>query len=170
MATAGRILAFGLLCTGAALLLMFSLSMPVSLVQQAAQDRAYLAGFERAAAYASAYQRQHRQLPDDLALRQWASRQPGAFDSSLSIAATGCEEEGFAADKRDGFVLSFWRGEWSECYAAPSGRTTMGMSLAGYLYGGLGAQVLVSFLLGLLLAWAAWRILRAGPVTDGFIG
>lgn len=166
MSAFGRILGFGLLCAGAAMLLMFSLMTPLLLRQQVAEDRVHLAEFERAAAYAEAYRQQHRQLPDDLTLRRWAeSQRPGGFASSLSIAATGCTEEGFAVDKRDSFVLSAWRGEWSECYAAPSGRTTMPLSVAGYLRTWLGAQLLVSLLLGLCLAYGAWRILRGGRPT-----
>jgi hypothetical protein len=116
-------------------------AMLLTLPAQVAEDRAYYEQFKAAASYRD----QHGRLPPD--------------STVTTNPALDCEPS-FAKAKSDRFVLSFWRGEWSECYAHPSGRTTLPANVWGYLRGGLGLNLVLSWLIAIAAAWGAFRLRR----------
>lgn len=76
----------------------------------------------------------------------------------------GCHDTAFEASS-DRFALGFWENGkedrfgaiWWQCYAYPSGKTTMSLSVTDYLRSAAGQQVAAYFLLagiGGILAWA----------------
>ena len=70
------------------------------------------------------------------------------FDCDLSFKKT-------AGDR---LILSFWRGEWTECYAYPSGRTSLQLSVREMLLSGMGVSIAIFWLVAAGAAWAAIRL------------
>jgi hypothetical protein len=70
----------------------------------------------------------------------------------------------------DRFVLSFWRGEWSECYGHPSGRTTLPLTVSDYLLSGLGVDLAIYWLIALAAGWGAIRLWRGQPSPASNVG
>ena len=118
--------------------------MPLTLPEQAAEDRAYYERFKAAASYLD----QHGRLPSDLTV--------------TTEPALDCDPS-FTKVESDRFVLSFWRGEWSECYAHPSGRTTLPLTVSGYLRNGLGLQLAIYWLIAIAAGWGAFRLWKGRP-------
>ena len=134
-------------------------TMPFMLPAQAAKDRVYYEQFQRAAAHV----RRTGQLPAGQTLRHFEATTNGpSIWSSLTTTPLDCDPS-FAKVRSDRFVLSFWRGEWSECYAYPSGRTTLPMSVKAYLLSGVGLNLAVYWLIAIAAAWGALRLHRAQP-------
>ncbi|QIG80786.1 hypothetical protein [Stakelama tenebrarum] len=130
--------------------------MPIMLSEQAAKDRAYYQQFERAAEYVSLSEN----LPSTETLRQLSLASGGpSISSSLTFEPIDCAPD-FEKAPSDQFVLSFWRGEWSECYAYPSGKTTLHRTTASYLLSGFGIQILICWLLAAGATWGAIRLLH----------
>lgn len=155
-------LLLGVIAVGAALV---GTVMPFALSAQAAQDRAYYEQFRIAAAYVD----RNGTLPAGEAMRGLEDGMSGAsIWSSLSTAPLDCDPS-FEKARSDRLTLSFWRGEWSECYAHPSGRTTLPMSVRAYLRAGLGVDLAIDWLVAIGAAWAAIR-LRPGRKASGRIG
>ena len=128
-------------------------TMPLIPPSQAAKDRAYYQQFKIAAAYID----KNGQLPES---EPGGWRNPvgdGPLIQSSPDISDDCDPafKKAPADKR---VLSFWRGEWTECYAYPSGRTTLPMSVEAYLFSGLGMNLIVYWLLAAVAAWGAIRL------------
>ena len=128
-------------------------AMPVMLPSQAATDRAYYQQFRAAAAYIE----KNGQLTDN---------EPGGWRNTVGHGPLirsspdipdDCDPS-FKKAPADKHVLSFWRGEWTECYAYPSGRTTLPMSAKAYLFSGLGLNLAVYWLLAAFAAWGAIRL------------
>lgn len=131
--------------------------MPLSLPSQAAKDRVYYSQFRIAAAYID----RHGRLPPDETLRRMGSAATGpSIWSSLDTDTPLDCHPLFKKSPTDRLILSFWRGEWSECYAYPSGRTTLPMSTRAYLLSGLGIEL---FFYWLIAAAAAWGSIRFRP-------
>ena len=128
-------------------------TMPFMLPSQAAKDRAYYQHFKAAAAYID----KNGRLP---ASEPGGWRDAGGtgplIQSSLEIP-DDCDPS-FKKTPADRVILSFWRGEWTECYAYPSGRTTLPMSVRAYLLSGLGINLVIYWLLALGAAWGAIRL------------
>lgn len=118
--------------------------MPLTLPAQAAKDRAYYEQFKAAASYLD----QHGRLPPDSII--------------TTDPALDCDPS-FTKAESDRFVLSFWRGEWSECYGHPSGRTTLPLTVSGYLRSGLGLELVTYWLIAIAAGWSAFRLWRAKP-------
>lgn len=135
--------------------------MPLTLASQAARDRSYYQEFEQVAAYAGRYVQQNGQLPDDALLRHLDLHAADPMISSLTTSPMACDPN-FKKAANDRFVLSFWRGEWSECYAYPSGRTTLPMSIDSYLLSSLGIELIGCWLIALIAAWGAVRLFKRG--------
>ncbi len=132
-------------------------SMPLMLPAQAATDRIYYAQFKTAAAYLD----RNGKLPEGEALRGLGSATTGpSIWSSLTTGPLDCDRS-FKKASADRLILSFWRGEWSECYAYPSERTTLPMSVRAYLLSGLGVDLAIYWLVAIGAAWVAIR-LRSG--------
>ena len=129
-------------------------TMPFMLSAQAATDRVYYEQFKTAAAYVS----RNGNLPVDQALRKLQNTTNGpSIWSSLSTTPFDCDPS-FKKAAADQLILSFWRGEWSECYAYPSGRTTLPMSVRGYLLSGLGVNLVIYWFIAIGAAWGAIRL------------
>ena len=131
-------------------------TMPLMLPRQAADDRLYYQQFQAAAAYVN----KNGHLPTGQAIEALRphSNEPSIW-SSLTTEPLDCDPE-FAKAPTDKLVLSFWRGEWSECFASPSGRTTLSMSVTGYLVSGLWRDLAVYWVVALVSFWLALRLRR----------
>jgi hypothetical protein len=105
----------GLLALIAIFFVLAGIAMPMMLPAQVAKNRTYYQQFEKAATYVNLYGR----LPDAKVLNRWADEAGGpSIWHSLQGQPFECAPD-FAKAPSDRFVLSFWRGEWSECYAYP---------------------------------------------------
>jgi hypothetical protein len=128
-------------------------AMLLTLPSQAARDREYYQRFEAAAAYI----RNNGQLPAS-ELGGWRETVGnGPLIRSSSKAPSDCDQS-FEKAPADSIVLSFWRGEWTECYAYPSGRTTLPMSVRAYMLSGVGMNLTIYWLLAGGAAWGAIRL------------
>jgi len=142
------------------------LTIPAQLPSQAAKDRDYYSQFRQAAVYID----KHKKMPDS-AVRATAVRRRVILSiapnigPSLAISQSDCLPD-FEKSKTDHFILSFWRGEWSECYAYPSGRTTLHLSTKAYLLSGLGVEIAIYWLLAILSGWGAARLAIPGLRVD----
>ena len=151
-----RTLISSLLIFVAAIFLLLGLTMPFNLKTQVAENRAYYQQFKLAAGYLEA----HGRLPSEAALRQSGTYMDGqTIWTSLTTTPRDCDAP-FAKARSDRFVLGFWRGEWFECYAYPSGRSTMPMSVLGYLRSGLGVDLAAYWLIAIGAAGSAVLIRR----------
>ncbi|MES2989391.1 MAG: hypothetical protein V4808_15940 [Pseudomonadota bacterium] len=123
---------------------------------QAAKDRQALTQLKVAAEYAMRFEAANRRLPDSEQLQAWAKAQ-GIDMQSISTSPLGCLND-FMKPRDDAVLVGYWAGEWAECYAAPSGATTLAPSVWALLMSGL-ALTLASYLaIGLLAGLAAWWI------------
>lgn len=130
---------------------LFGTTMPLMLSAQAAKDRAYFQQFR----VASAYIVRSGKLPAGEALQGLERDTTGpSILSSLTTNPIDCGPS-FRMAPNDRLILSFWRGEWSECYAYPSGRTTLPMRVTAYLFSGLGIDLLIYWLIAFGAAWVA---------------
>lgn len=128
-------------------------TMPLMLPLQAAKDRTYYYQFKAAAAYID----KHGKLPTN-EMGGWQN----AGDAGLLILPSpnipdDCDPS-FKKAPTDRLILSFWRGEWTECYAYPSGRTTLPMSVRAYLLSDIGVNLMIYWLIAVAAAWAAIRV------------
>ena len=133
---------------------MLAIATPLMLRSQAADDRAYYQQFRQAAAYID--KNGHMPTPEQLRSMGWPPNSPVI---SLVVGWTDCEAP-FEKLKSDRFVLGFWRGEWSECYAYPSGKTTLPMSVRGYILSGLGRNIVLYGLIAGVAGWGAVRLIK----------
>ena len=144
-------LLLGLIAAGAALI---GTTMPLALPAQAAKDRVYYDQFKVAASYVA----KNGEIPAGDVLRALAARttDPSIW-ASLSTTPIDCDPS-FKMAPADTLVLSFWRGEWSECFAYPSGKTTLPMTVHAYLLSGLAIDFAIYWLVAIGAAWAAIRL------------
>ena len=77
----------------------------------------------------------------------------------LGLDGADCGPD-FSKLASDRFVLSFWRGEWTECYAFPSGRTTLAMSVGAYMRSGFWQLFVGVWAMGIAALWGAIRLTR----------
>lgn len=128
-------------------------TMPFMLHSQAAKDRAYYQQFKAAAAYID----KNGHLPES-ELGGWQNTgDSGALIRSSPDIPDDCNPS-FKKKPADRLILTFWRGEWTECYAYPSGQTTLPMSVQAYLVSGVGMNLAVYWLLAAGAAWGAIRL------------
>lgn len=125
--------------------------VPFELAAQARSDRAYQAQFQHAAAELARTGRMPETAP--------AGTPEGASIYPLATGGWDCPAA-FSVPPSDRLVLSFWRGEWTECYAHPSGRTTLRTSLVAQMQGGAGQLLLILWIVALAAIWGAARLLR----------
>lgn len=128
-------------------------TMPLVLASQAAEDRTYCQQFKAASAHID----KDGHLP---ATEPAGWRRTGGsgllIQSSVDIPSD-CDPS-FKKAPTDRLILSFWRGEWTECYAYPSGRTTLPMSVLAYLLTGLGVNIVIYWLIAAGTGWGAFRL------------
>jgi len=163
-----RIILRLLLGLTAAVFVVIGTTMLLMLPTQAAKDRVYYQQFSVAAAYLS----KNGKLPADETLRRMenATITPSIWSSLGTGTPLDCDPS-FKEAPGDRLILSFWRGEWSECYAYPSGRTTLPMNVRAYLIQGLGIQLAIYWLIAAAAIWGAiWfrpkRRVTASPSSN----
>lgn len=140
--------------------LLMAASLPSQLREQAKQDRAYYEQFHRAAAYAANYAHGHKgRMPSDEELQKLGdTSDAGAIWGSLTTSGADCDS--FKKAPADQFTLWFWRGEWGECFAYPSGKTTLSLSSSAYFRSGLWVDWAAYWLIGITTAYLAVRLWR----------
>ncbi len=156
-----RLMLSALLWLLALLFVWISATMPFMLPAQAAKDRAY---YERFKAAAIVIDREKR-VPPEAVLSTFQTKQSYPFISVSTEVPFDCDSS-FKKAPTDRIVLSFWRSEWTECYAHPSGRTTLGMTVQGYLKSGLAVQIVAYWLIAAGAAWGANRLGRKRGAPD----
>ena len=125
---------------------------------QGEKEKIYFRQFEQAAKIVDSYSRENGTLPDDPTFGRLVGR-PDGMGFFLTPSSEGsCE--GFTTGQADRFVLSLWRGDWFECFAYPSGRTTLSLSWWDQLRG-FGPQLAVLCLLATLALWTMARLWKA---------
>lgn len=145
--------------------LLLALASPLAVVDQANEDEASLQELRIVERQIAAYVERSGKLPPDGALQAWAAERGLTVAPSLSTAPLGCLNN-FQKPRNDSFMVGFWAGEWSECYASPSGTTTLRPTVTSLLGSGLGRDIATYLLLGLAMGWAAWRLIRARPIDE----
>ena len=146
----------------AAFFLFLSVAFPFQMDDMIEEDRAYYEQFEAAGRYAADYAKLHNgALPTDGAFQRLGDQHNAeAIWGSLTASSYDCGTQ-FRPDTSDVVTLSFWRGEWNECFSYPSRRTTLITSTSDYLRSG-GANQWVTFLLiGIATAAVAFRLGRS---------
>lgn len=133
---------------------MIGAMMPFQLPSQAEKNRAYYQEFRAAAAVID---RQGYLPLTEPAGWKAPSVRNGHLIRSSSTVPEDCDRS-FTMAPEDRLTLSFWRGEWTECYAYPSGRTTLSMSLREYLLSGFGLQIAIYWIIAAAAAWGAVRM------------
>ncbi|WP_158298636.1 hypothetical protein [Sphingomonas psychrotolerans] len=128
-------------------------TIPLMLPSQAAKDRAYYQQFKTAAAYID----NNGQLPANEPGGWRNTGDVGPLIRSSTEIPNDCDPS-FKKAPADRLILSFWRGEWTECYAYPSARTTLPMSVQAYLLSGVGMNLVIYWLLAAAAAWGAIRL------------
>jgi len=149
-----RATGFCLLLATSVAFTLFTIEVPLMLPSQAADDRVYYNQFKQVAAFVD--KTGHLPTPHQLLSWGWPSVNPAI---SVAVSPAGCEGA-FEKQESDRFVLSFWRGEWFECYAYPSGKTSLPMSVSAYLLSGLGFELGLSALVAGAAGYGALRLLR----------
>ncbi|NIJ22230.1 hypothetical protein FHS95_003945 [Sphingomonas naasensis] len=134
--------------------------LPLDLASQAKTDRFYYAQFEQAAAHVE----RTGHLPGPAQLGVLEGRSISPLSMAAPQAASDCGSR-FQTEASDRFVLSFWRGEWTECYAHPSGRTTLPMSAVAYLKEGAWQLFALLWIVAIGAIWGAIRLTRAPRPT-----
>lgn len=136
----------------AGLFALIGTAVPFRVQVQAADDRAYYDHFKVTAAGID----ENGPLPsvEVLVKMERAPREPLILSSLTK--PSDCDSS-FKPAPEDRFVLSFWRGEWKECYAHPSGRSTLLMSFQDNLRG-FGPSLLIYWLIAATAAWGAIRL------------
>ncbi|ATY31888.1 hypothetical protein [Sphingomonas psychrotolerans] len=145
-----------LLVIVAVLCAIIGVFLPFDLASQAREDRIYYQQFEQAARYLD----RAGQAPAQVAVRIPRSQGENPSIHPVSMSASRCDDASFTKSASDRFVLSFWRGEWTECYAFPSGKTTLGLSLGSYLRLGWWKALAFSWLIVVVAAYGAVRLTR----------
>lgn len=150
-----------------ALFFLMAISLPSDLKRQAEKDRIYYQQFRQAATYAAAYARQHKGLfPSDEELQALGDTS-NALGIWASLSASGGEcDGGFKQDPTDQFTLWFWRGEWGECFAYPSGKTTLSMSATDYFSSGMWLDWAIWWLVAIASGYAAFRLAKRRPPSS----
>ena len=155
----GVVLTF-LVCGISLLLFLCVLSIKIVRLNWQLQDT-YLDYFRQTSSFVSGLDNETGKLPTDEKLQSWAQRQRlGNFAYSVRVDRLKCGDHGFATAKTDRFVLSFWEGESFECYAAPSGTTSIHPRIYTYLVSTPGLFAVLSVVLAALLSIWCFRITR----------
>lgn len=148
-----RMIWFTLMSLVAGLFAFIGSTMPFMLRSQAAEDQGYYDQFRTTAAD---IERNGEQPDVEILLKR--DRGPNeVLILSAPTKPSDCDPS-FEPAKSDRFVLWFWRGEWRECYAHPSGRTSLPLTVQAYLRAGLGRDLLIYWLIAAAAAWGAIRL------------
>jgi len=137
----------------AVLFALVGTAMPLMLPAQAARDRVYYQQFKAAAAVID-NGGQLRSLEEQL---KEGPKLGGPIIQASTEKPIDCDPS-FNMAKGDRLILHFWRGEWTECYSYPSGRTTLIMSVRDMYLSELGVDMALYWLVAATAAWAAIRL------------
>lgn len=167
MLTFRRTVSLLLICVGLVCSLGALVTSGVGLEDSIAKSRVMDGEFRRAAAAIGGFERAHGRLPS-----------PAEFDADLAFNAHGPYQIRLASPGfRDcdgvipaisqlqppNYVLTAWRGEWTDCYAPTMGLSTLGLTPDDYAMLGsaaldhwvFGGGTFTCFLLAILL-WRRW--------------
>ena len=144
-------LALGLV---ALLTLGLAVAMPLAFPSQAEKSREYYQHFREAAMFVHDYAVKNGHLPDI-----GSQPIPGIpEDYRILYITERCLNDSFETRRDDQFILAFSRRDGEECFAYPSGRTTLRTSASAYLFEGYGLGWASYWIIGLGAAWAAWTL------------
>jgi len=155
---------FGLLSCFAGLLTYWSTSS--NQVQQTiANSKLIDASFKEARAYIDAHLRRNGYLPSKEQFDNWASSFPPKpyTPNGIQLDLPPYTQDFIVKHgnpPENGYVLSYWRGEWEESYISWSNRSSLVFSESDYfIFGGPKAQAILgaSFVLALaIIAFKLW--------------
>jgi hypothetical protein len=143
------------------------------LPEDVARSQAIEAGFRSGDSFARAFRARHGRPPHQDEMRAWTrARNFPAEYSDMYLGEDACGDESFRKGDTDEYILVVWRGEWFECFASPSGATTLRTSVAEHL---ADRSAILAFLaaFGAALGWLSWRIdpgvwkMRGGGARGG---
>lgn len=165
MLTLRRTLGLLLLCLALLCGLMTLAASGSSVEYSVAKSREIDRRFRLAAASITAFERDHGRLPSPA---EFHAVFPQGDDQVffIRLAEPGsdqCDEASGTYSRLRGrdYVLSVWRGEWTECYAPSKGMSTLSLNPADYTMLGSVARDQSSFAAAgiacLLLAMLLWR-------------
>jgi hypothetical protein len=151
----------------AVLFALVGTAMPLRLPAQAASNRVYYQQFKVAAAVID-NGGQLRSVEEQL---KEGPKLGGPIIQASTDKPIDCDPS-FNMTTGDRLILHFWRGEWTECYAYPSGRTTLLMSVRDMYLSGLGVDIALYWLVAAAAAWAAIRLrprrrVAASSISNG---
>ena len=150
----------------ASFLLFATIGIGLSLPSQIEKDKAHYQDFQRVAALVAGYAGEHGKLPDEVTFSRLAD---GTSIIGPFVSPAGLNRcDGFTEADSDSFVLMSWRGDWFECFAYPSGRSTLAIS-AREMIVGWGSQLAMGAALSVAGFWAMLRLWRR-PRSVGSAG
>jgi hypothetical protein len=131
---------------------------PLALSKQARASRDYLRQFQAAEREVNVQLERTGKLPVDLG--KWATQMNFEYMADTLEVTTDARmcKDGFGMGPNDRYLLRFWRGEWEECYASPSGKNTLLLSTGELLRLGLWKDLALYWLIMLGAAIFAWWI------------
>ncbi len=136
--------------------LFLGINLPRLLSEQAVKNREYTQSFRDADIHVRALLDNGGKLPADL--DDWSRNQrPRLIALQATKIAETCDAN-FKMPVGDRFVLSFWRGEWFECYSSPSGKSTIPLSTKSLLLAGAWIDLIIYLSVSVFACWLAWRI------------
>lgn len=122
------------------------------------------ASFRRAAEFIEGFRQEHSRLPEQAEFEQWAAGQPASVYSPryIELHAANFPQEAvdlFGVPPDGGYLLSTWRGEWTEYYASWTGKSSLTFDpSAYYVVGGPVYDATAVIVVFLALAFAAVRL------------
>ena len=140
---------------------------PITLSQQAAVNRAYLIHFRQAERLVATFSADKGRFPDNeelqnisrgTELENWASN----MYADTSRCGFRGEEHHFVKPPNDRFVLSFWAGEYFDCYSSPSGKTTLKFRVIDLIGWYDALFFIVGAIIETLLIFLAWASFPRG--------
>ena len=152
-----------------------AISVPFSVEHSLREHQKAFADFRSAAAFVDVYRKRVGANPPETIMRRWAS-EAGRSDYASQIQVdgdlpggvwrVGCAQDNtFHPSHTDQFVLSYWNGDFFECYGFPSERTTLVTSRSALWAGGSATAVIAIFAAASLLAalagvWCLIQVVR----------
>lgn len=119
--------------------------------------------FDKTESLISEFGNQNGRLPTDDELQTLIER-TNKFNYSPTIFPSGYDDcdsnpNDFATAPKGSYVLGIWRGEWMECYAPTSGKTTVTFTTKDYtLFGSFLADEIAAIILATLCLLGAVRL------------
>ncbi|WP_298172323.1 hypothetical protein [Novosphingobium sp.] len=157
---------------------LIAASVPFTAQRSVEAHQIALADLKSAAIFANSFRARIGTNPPDDAMRRWAATE-GRSDVAASIGIDGdqsgnvfrvgcAQETSFHPAATDRFVLSYWNGDFFDCFAYPSGRTTLLTSWQSVMSDGGGWSAMMTFAglsasFGFAGAWFGRKWRRLSP-------